>query len=89
MNKENFYFDAEYAHKMTDEIANGKLQEDLDKVYKYINSAMSKGEYRCVIDFGNRTISDFLINKLKASKFKIDVWHGDQRDPANDLIITW
>lgn len=85
--EEQKYFSANEAREVSNEIANHLMNEELDWVYKLINKARFDGKYE--VTFSNKTLrkstKEFLISK----GFKISYFYGDQRDPADDTIISW
>jgi len=84
---EQKYFSASDAREVSKEVSNNLMNEELDWIYGMINRARFEGKYE--VTFSNKTLrkttKEFLISK----GFKISYFYGDQRDPADDTIISW
>ena len=84
---EDKYFSAKDARKVSEELRESKIRDELDFIYDNINEARFKG-------LNNVTIYDKSFSKattefLKSKGFKVEYFYGCQWDPANDTIISW
>ena len=84
---EDKYFSAEDARKVSDEVIKGKVESELDWIYKLINEARFEGKR--AITFSNKSIFGSTKEFLESKGFKVTHFYGDQRDPADDTTISW
>lgn len=83
------FYCAQYARAMAEEIKNGKLKDELTEIYKHITKAVENGEFQVRLDYYNKHNPKYAIDVLKSKGYNVEIWTGDQRDPAYDVIISW
>lgn len=81
------YFTAEEARKFSDDICSGRMNDELNWVYKAIDKARCEGRYE--VTFYNKSLMKSTLEFLESKGFKISYFTGCQRDPANDITISW
>ena len=81
------FITAKIAQEKTLEIIQHQMKCELDIIYSKIDEAIQRGEYEARLSDWNicSDTENFLIEK----GFSVDKFYGDQRDPANDLVISW
>ena len=83
---ENKYFTAQEARAVANEIQNGQMNQELDKIYKRINDARFEGKTYITLNyFIMKSTEEFLRNK----GFTVKMFSGVQWDPCNDTTISW
>lgn len=83
---EQKYFTAQDARVVANEIKNGQMNQELDKIYKKINDARFEGKTAITLNyFIMESTEEFLKNK----GFTVKMFSGTQWDPCNDTNISW
>ena len=83
------YFTAEEARQRVEELIQTKLEEDIDFVYARIEEDIKLRRRVANIEFGNEEITKELMDFLTNKGFSVSKFHGDQRDPCNQLVVKW
>ena len=84
---EQKYFTAQEARAVSKEVSSQMMNNELNWVYEKINNARFSGDTS--VTFYNKDLMKSTKEFLKNKGFDISHFYGDQRDPANDITISW
>ena len=83
---EEKYFTAQDAKKVSMEMRNNKLNEELDEIYKLINDTRFNGKYIITL---NKVIDKEIQIFLENKGFDVKTFAGNQWDPSGETKISW
>ena len=84
---EQKYFTAQEAREVSNEVSSQMMKNELNYIYGRINDARFNGDTS--VTFSNKDFMKSTKEFLKYKGFEISHFYGDQRDPANDITISW